>query len=253
MMRKILQICFLISISALCVNCQESSCDTLSVSGVGNSDFDGTYRPYNYSVSWMANEDVYKKVNGSKYLFPLNSSNSTDSSQWGLGSATSLITGQHFFNGILENNATWTGRGIYNGTTILITDTSCRSNEIEEFSPPSMSVTIDGSTVQYEGDEDYGEVSYTLYAGNRCFGKLAVYYGPVGNPLSNFRMIYIRPGAYRRTSRMFRRKQIVKVQVFGNCRWNFYTRSNFGGQHITRGFGNSQPLTFRPNSIKNES
>merc|ERR1711920_791903 len=92
MMKKILSISLFVLILALSVNCQESSCDTLSVSGVGNSDFDGTYHPYNYSVSWMPDEDVYKMVNGSKYLFPLNTSNSTDSSQWGLGSNTSLIT-----------------------------------------------------------------------------------------------------------------------------------------------------------------
>ena len=76
----------------------DSSCDTLSVSGVGNYAFDGIYQPTNYSVSWMADEDVYKKVNGTKYLFPLNSTNSNN---WGIGSITSLVTGQYSFQGII--------------------------------------------------------------------------------------------------------------------------------------------------------
>ena len=79
----------------------DSSCDTLTVSGVGDVVFDGTYQPTNYSVSWMADEDVYQKVNGSKYLFPLNS---TSSGLWGIGSIASLITGQYDFQGIILNN-----------------------------------------------------------------------------------------------------------------------------------------------------
>ena len=71
------------------------------MSGVGNGIFDGTYRPTNYSVSWMADEDIYQKVNGTKYLFPLNS---TNSGQWGIGSIASLTTGQYDFQGIIFNN-----------------------------------------------------------------------------------------------------------------------------------------------------
>ena len=79
----------------------DDSCDTLSVSGVGNGVLDGTYRPTNYSVSWMADEDVYQKVNGTKYLFPLNT---TNSGIWGIGSIASLITGQYDFQGTIFNN-----------------------------------------------------------------------------------------------------------------------------------------------------
>ena len=63
---------------------------------MGNASFDGTYRPSNLTVSWMPDEDVYQKVNGNKFLFPLRSSNDDE---WGIGPVTSLVTGQANFKG----------------------------------------------------------------------------------------------------------------------------------------------------------
>ena len=60
-----------------------------------------------------------------------------------------------------------------------------------DFAPPSMNVAINGTIVRYTGDDDetFGDMTAMLPRGPRCMGAMAVYYGPVVNPLSNFSKI----------------------------------------------------------------
>ena len=121
-----------------------------------------------------------------------------------------------------------------------------------------MNVVVNGSTVRYTADPDdedyFDDITGTRTSGiNRCNGKMAIYYGPVGNPLSNFKVAMLPPKMYRRTSRMFRRKQIVKVEIWGHCNWMVFARTQFRGRNMTLTGGYNSRLNFQPKSIKNVS
>ncbi len=125
-----------------------------------------------------------------------------------------------------------------------------------EFAPPSMNVVVNGSTVRYTADPDdedyFDDVTATRSSGiNQCNGKMAIYYGPVGNPLSNCKVVLLPPRMYRRTSRKFRRKQIVKAEIWGTCNWMVFARTYLRGQNMTLNAGFHTRVNFQPKSIKN--
>ena len=119
-----------------------------------------------------------------------------------------------------------------------------------------MNVVVNGSMVRYTADpddEDYFDDITAMRSSDifQCSGQMAIYYGPVGNPLSNFKVAMFPPKKYRRTSRMFRRKRIVKVEIWGNCNWMIFARTHFRGQNMTLNAGAQSRLNFQPKSIQN--
>ena len=71
-------------------------CDTLSVSGANDANFNGLYEISNFTVSWAIDEEVYHKRDGDKYIFPIKYSTKNE---WGIGSRASLLSGDDNYRG----------------------------------------------------------------------------------------------------------------------------------------------------------
>ena len=81
-------------------------CDTLSVSGGNDANFNGIYEISNFTVSWAIDEEVYHKKDGDKFIFPVRSSTNDE---WGIGSKDSLLSGDVDYRGkslIIHNKNT---------------------------------------------------------------------------------------------------------------------------------------------------
>ena len=116
-------------------------------------------------------------------------------------------------------------------------------------------VTINGTNVTYNGDyeaEDYFNDVFSFPSGpNNCEGSMALFHGPIGDPLSDLRMKTFAPGNYARIGRAFRRRTILKAEVWGSCVWYVNSGTRFRGTTMTLDPGYNSYLDFTPRSIKN--
>ena len=121
-----------------------------------------------------------------------------------------------------------------------------------DFSVSGGTFIINGTPVTHIGREDdyeYMDLVRGLPSGNNCHGTLAIYHGPRRDPLSDLKMRTIAPQNYHRTGRAFRRRRVLKAEVWGNCAWYVYSRPYFRGTRRILNPGFSSQLDFNPKSI----
>ena len=82
-----------------------------------------------------------------------------------------------------------------------------------------------------------------------CHGQLEIVHGPQINPLSDLKTEIFQPGDYKYTRRKFRRREIVKTEVSGNCFWRIYPQTRLRGQSVLLSPGFSSHLDIVPYSI----
>ena len=116
-------------------------------------------------------------------------------------------------------------------------------------------MTINGANVTYtadpDADEEFNDV-FTFPSGpNNCAGTMALFHGPRGDPISDLKIKLFSPGNYRRTGRAFRRRTVLKAEVWGSCTWYVNSGSRFRGTRMTLFPGFNSYLDFTPKSIKN--
>ena len=104
--------------------------------------------------------------------------------------------------------------------------------------------------LEISNDDEYLDDLINLTPGaNGCRGQLAIVHSRAGSPESDLKTRLFQPSNYKNTKRRFRRREIVKAEVFGTCRWNLHSQKRFRGQtfHATSGFDSHLP--FVPFSI----
>ena len=84
---------------------------------------------------------------------------------------------------------------------------------------------------------------------NGCRGALAIMYRNANDPSSEVKTEIFYPSKYKNTSRLFRRKAITRVEVWGNCPWRLFPLRNFRGRFIDLSGGFASSINFLPKSI----
>jgi len=113
-----------------------------------------------------------------------------------------------------------------------------------------------GTTWDYCGRECPGDIFFSPEVfiprpePGACAGKLKVHHQPQKSTDSKERRILnFSPRHYENVRRAFRRREITKVEVDGNCYWKVYSQVNFQGSVDVLFPGFNSALQFNPNSI----
>jgi len=217
------------------VNCQEEShaltCEVFEVSGASDTSLNGKYEitPFNVTGASVDKEVYEKTLGGGKYMFYKNGN-------WALGS--NKDTGEISYAGEFPTsrgaNTTWQGQGNLRRSRIIVTNRSAICSE------------------DFDNDEDYeylGDISSMSDGRNGCRGALAIKHVPIRESGSTGYTRTFRATNYRNTWRVFRRRTIRMVEVWGTCPWRIYSQTRFRGiyQSLLPGF--SSHLNFKPGSI----
>lgn len=109
------------------------------------------------------------------------------------------------------------------------------------------------TNAEYEDEDDCGFSDFTRFPiGNyppTCKGQLAFWHGPQGNVQSGTRRTVVNPGIYKNTRRAFRRREIIRAEVWGNCAWKIYSSKKFKGSRMRLEPGFKSHLDFTPESL----
>jgi len=235
-MKKISFYIFLFSIYL--ANCEEIAesealtCDEFEVAGASDASFNGEYEVSPLNVTGASqNEAVYEKKNGGgKFIFWKNAG-------WALGS--NKTTGVVDYRGQLPTakgtNTTWQGIGGQRDSTITIINRSAVCSE--DFDTD-------------EDDEYLGDLISMSDGRNGCRGALAIFHMPqrqsrsIGTHTRTFK-----PTNYRNTWRLFRRRSVARVEVWGTCSWRLYHGKFFRGGYLPLRPGSNNHVNFGPKSI----
>ena len=103
-----------------------------------------------------------------------------------------------------------------------------------------------------DNDEDYerqSDLTSTAIGRNGCRGTLAIIHKPINDPLDSGYTRTFEPRSFRNTWRVFRRRSIERVDVYGRCGWSLYPLSRFRGQPVRLNPGFGGHVNFIPKSI----
>ena len=101
-----------------------------------------------------------------------------------------------------------------------------------------------------DDDSDYiGDLEQMTEGTNGCRGSLAIIHSMTGPQNTDQRTRTFRPYNYKNIIRLFRRRQIARVEVWGNCPWRLYRQRRFRGAYVTLQPGFSSHLNMIPRSI----
>ena len=86
---------------------------------------------------------------------------------------------------------------------------------------------------------------------NGCRGALAIIHMPLSDPYSSGYTRTFKATNYRNTRRVFRRRTISRVEVWGTCSWRLYPRRRFrpSNEYIALNPGFNAHIDFVPYSI----
>ena len=100
-----------------------------------------------------------------------------------------------------------------------------------------------------EDEENLLEITDMMEGTNGCRGAMAIYHGEAGNSLSDAKIIVFQPGFFRFTRRVFRRREVSRVEVMGNCHWRLFPQTKFRGQIVPLNPGYNSFIDILPYSI----
>ena len=107
-------------------------------------------------------------------------------------------------------------------------------------------------TSDFDNDEDYqylGDLSSMTDGRDGCRGALAIIHMPESQPLSTGYTRTFKATNYRNTWRLFRRRSVARVEVWGTCPWRLYTGKWFRGEYKSLNPGFKSHIDFAPKSI----
>ena len=84
---------------------------------------------------------------------------------------------------------------------------------------------------------------------NGCRGALAIIHMPRSRPQSIGFTRTFKATNYRNTWRLFRRRSVARVEVWGTCPWRLYTGKWFRGEYKSLNPGFKSHIDFAPKSI----
>ena len=93
------------------------------------------------------------------------------------------------------------------------------------------------------------DLSPMTYGRDGCRGVLAIVYSSTSDPYGSTYIRTFRPTNYRNTKRVFRRRCIVRVEVWGTCSWRLYEHTSFRGRYVSLSPGVNSYITVLPRSI----